>query len=1377
MEYDAGAVGDVVRAAWQEVLGDASPSPGSRFVDSGGDSLAATGIAARLQRRLGRRVLPSALFETGTLGELIDHVRALPVDLAPPTLDLVDRARADLPLSHSQERMWFLHELDAKGAAYNIVDAVRFDGDLDVEALRRAVGVVAARHESMRTRYGAAAGEPRQTIGETVQVELDVVDLDGVTDADSRLAAVIRDTAEAPFDLGDPPLARLRLVRLGPDAHVLVTCIHHILADQWSLGLLYEELASAYADVDATTAGVVQDVDHAAWQRADVERLVDHQLAYWTEQLRGAPDVELPTDRPRPAVKSSRGGNVVAALPEELFADVDALARAEGATTFMVTFAAFAALVGRYAQLDDVVIGTAMANRTTPESEQVMSSLVNTVVLRTDLSGEPTFRELIAAVRRTTLEALDHQGAPFAQLVGALQPARDPSRSPLFQLFFNVQNAPFDLPRLGDVTTSAMIVDREAAQFDLSMSLDLTMSRLASLEYNADLFDRARIERMLGHYWTLLGAAVATPDASVAELSLLTDAELRELDEEWGAVEVERSPVTVVDLVAAQVERSPDRVALRAGDVVLTYAELDRRARRLASSLVAAGVGRGDLVGIHLERSADMVAAVLAVWHTGAAYVPLDPAFPADRLAYMVDDAGLASIVTERSLCGAGVTELVATVVVDDLGDDVPDVALPGPADPEALAYVLYTSGSTGRPKGVQLEHRTVVNFLAAMAARPGLVAADVLASVTTLSFDISVLELCLPLVTGAEIVLVDRDTAVDGEALGRLLDTAGVTVMQATPTTWRLLLDAGWGGRRSLTALCGGEPMPRALADELVVRCAALWNMYGPTETTVWSAAHRVGLGSGPVPIGTAIDNTRLYVLDRHRRLLPTGVPGELYIGGDVLARGYLHRPELTAERFVADSLRGIGRMYRTGDVVARREDGELEFLGRVDTQVKLRGHRIELGEIESVLNEHPSVRAAVVAVVDVAAGDSRLVGYVIPSDAGQPFDPESLRAHLRDAVPDYMVPSTYVAMDRFPLTPNNKVDRAALPSPEVSGERRIAAPPQTATEAEVARIWADVLGVDAISRDDDFFALGGHSLLAVRAFAKVKARTGRSIPLSALFRAPTVAGFAALVDATEPVAPRWTSLVEVRAEGSRPPLFYVSPFLITALSFSHLARSLDEDQPFYVLQPQGMESDDAIHQRVEDMAAHYIREMKTVQPVGPYRLGGHCGGSWVAFEMARQLRASGDEVATLVLVDSEPPNIEPPKVGPITRWVGRLRHYWRTGRVLQAVRWKVSVRTERILIRRLGDAQQRRVAELRRVHAGAHAGYRAATNFDGDAVLVRTTEWTQLPDKAWHLRWAELVDGELDVVTIPSSHAALVEPVYADLLAAAIDGALSRA
>jgi amino acid adenylation domain-containing protein len=1381
-ESEPGFYADAI-AAWNEVFGRVDISPDDDFFDLGGDSLMATMIASRVKHRLGIDVTPGMLFDAPTPARFVTAIEASAARrrASPLSFDRADRT-VPVRVSSQQERMWFLQQMQPTGTAYNLPQALRLRGSLRVESLRWSLDRLLERHESLRTSFAVRQGLPVQHIASRLAADLPVLDFSAI-DAPDRLDAVVANmqaVTTTPFDLTALPLIRTRLYRLGDDDHVLLVVTHHIISDHWAYGLLNRELSGLYnshargGGLQPVAVGKVQHADFvdsdARWMNDDA---LEGQLGYWKQQLAGMTPCEVPADRPRPPAWTSDGAAIIIPFADDLACRVNAYARSQRASSFMVLLAVYQLLLHRYTGVDDITVGCPVANRHRLASEDLISVFVNTLVFRTDLSGQPTFDDLVGRVKAVSLDAFAHQDVPFDRLVSELRPPRDPSRSPLFQAFFNVQNAPMPLPSFDGLAVEWVSFDHRAAQFDFSLMIDTVWAKTVTLEYNTDLFEAERMQRMLGHYLTLLEAALAAPGQHVGALAMLTDDELSAIAAaEKGPTVAFDESAGVHDLVAAQARRTPDAPAVSFGDRTLTYAEVERRANRLARRLIDAGVARGDAVGVHLERSAEMVVALLGVLKAGAHYLPLDPSFPADRLEFMQADARIEVVVTTSHLVGSA-SGLTNAICLDREQDtDAPDEHEPPAvvAGGEDLAYVIYTSGSTGRPKGVQIEHRNVVNLLASMADEPGICSDDVLLSVTTLSFDISVLEIFLPLTTGAHVVIADRQTTLDPLRLAAAIKRWRPTVMQATPTTWLMLIDAGWIGDTSLTVLCGGEPMIPELARSLLVRCKALWNVYGPTETTVWSAIKRIEPGFARITIGAPIANTTLEILDAHRRRLPCGLAGELLIGGAGVARGYLDRPELTDERFIVDPDDPASRLYRTGDLAQRLPDGDIELLGRIDNQIKLRGHRIELGEIEAALAGHPAVTRAVVTTHQFGPGDTRLVAYY--THDGDP-DPTELSEHLQATLPRYMIPAAYVALDEFPLTPNKKVDRNALPSPgAVSGEAG-GDPPRPGIESEIASIWRTVLGVERIDRDDDFFDLGGHSLLAIRVFVQLEKLTGQAFPLSSLFKASTVCGFAELLQQDGWHA-EWTSMVAVHPDGHLRPYFVVAPFRITALSFASLARHLGADRPLYVFQPQGMESDAPAHATVAEMAAHYISELKQVQPRGPYAIGGHCAGNWVAFEMASQLQAAGDELALLVLVDSEPPGVPAPPRPRMRHILHRTRHYLRHGRFRDALRWQIGLARERFRAWRGAGSDRERVARVRAIHAQAHRDYQGGL-VRGDALFIRSEESITLTDKDWHLKWADVITGELRVESVPGTHATLVEDANAKVIADLVTKALS--
>lgn len=1389
-----------IAAIWCEVLNLEQIGIHDNFFALGGHSLLATQIVSRIRDAFQIELPIYTLFESPTVAELAKIVAEQRANVAVESpLPLVPQpVSAHPPLSFSQERMWFLYRLNPQSTAYNIPAALRLTGPLATEALTWSLKQVFNRHESLRTRFVVVDGQPATVIEPDFVPELPVEDCRALP-PDQRLAYVrqiLQETVRTPFQLDTLPLLDVKLFQLADEEHILLVNMHHIISDQWSMGVLSRDLAAFYHAYLVNKPAVLPDMpvqvrDHAVWQRRLAQAGgLEAQFAYWAKQLTDLPVVELPADRPRPAVQTYEGAVITAPLPELVRNGLRRLGQQENATTFMMMLAGFYLVINRYTGAEDIPVGTPIANRRYAQTEPLISTLVNTLVLRTAVSQNLTFRQFLQQVKQVALEAYAHQDVPFEQLVDRLQVKRDTSRSPLFQLFFNVQNAPFSLPELPGIEQDVIFVDRGAAQFDLSLSVDTEMTYKASLEFNTALFDQARMERLLGHYWTLMTAALADPDQPIAALPLLTQPEIEQLQRLNDTAVPYPHTACIHQLFETQVANRATQTAYTFAGQSNTYQELNQRANRLARHLQTLGVVRGDLVGVKLERSLEMIVALLAVHKAGAAYIPLDPGFPPDRLAFMLDDAQARAIITHTQLFSADERRADLQIAyVDQLGPVLNQLEahnLPPSATADDLAYMIYTSGSTGKPKGVQVTHRNAVNFLQSMAVRPGLTPEDTLLSVTTLSFDISVLEIFLPLVVGAKGELVSRETAVTPEKLQAALQQSGATTMQATPTTWRMLLESGWPGDPNLKILCGGEAMPRDLAAQLQPRCQELWNMYGPTETTVWSSIYRVPQGHSAIPVGQPIANTTFYILDQQQRPLPIGIPGELYIGGDGVARGYFNRPELTAEKFlqVADlaPLAAIlpeaaqaQRLYRTGDLARLLPDGNVDFLGRLDHQVKVRGYRIELGEIEAVLAKHPALREVVVTTKEIAAGDVRLVAYVIPWQEAP--ETAELRTFVGDSLPDYMVPAAFMTLDAFPLTPNKKIDRRALPVPELF--TAVSTKSHTTTtdplELQLIRIWERVLGIKGIGRHDDFFELGGHSLLAIRLFAEIEKITQQQFPLPILFRAPTIALLAEALR-QEGWHTSWTSLVPIQPNGTKPTFFYVAPFLISVLSFARLARHLGEDQPLYGLQPQGIDGNQPHHTRVEEMAAHYIKELRTLQPHGPYYLGGHCAGSWVAFEMAQQLQAAGQEVQLLVLVDSEPPNIAPPQEHRLRYIARRAMFYWKDRRLWFAIVWKLQLLYQNLLLLRLGGNEAKRVATIRQAHAHAHRDYRSGM-FNGDITFIRSRESTQLPDKAWHLRWSELISGKLHTKIAECTHAGLVLEPGVGELARVIGAAIQEA
>ncbi len=1060
---------------------------------------------------------------------------------------------APLPISYAQQRLWFLDRMDPGNSHYNISLPLRITGALDVAVMTQVLDAIPHRHEALRIRIRDIDGNPRAEMMESVGSVVRHVDISGLA-PEARAAESHRLLLEqmvVPFDLATGPLISCLLVRHSGEEFVLMVSMHHIASDGWSLSVVVGEICAAY---EAAMAGLpsplvpldVQYVDFAAWQREQMNSgmLVQH-LSYWQRELAGAPVLlELPTDRPRPAVQTYRGTRRKYRMEPELLAGLKAVSRANDATLYMTLLAAWQVLLHRYSGQDDIVVGSPMANRDDPALEPLVGCFVNNVVMRGRLEGNPTFREFLGRTATTVLGAFDHRELPFDRLVEGLRPERSTSHAPVFQVLFTLQSFPVDNRHPSGLHLELLNIEddeRGTARFDLTLEMDEHEGGLRMFyEYATDLFDESTVARMHGQYLALLAGIVDSLDVRVTDIPILTASDERTLLDEVNATAFDHDrSVCVHEMVRAMAIATPDAVAVQAPDETLTYGQLERRSNQMAQLLRERGVVDGALVGVCLDRIADLPVALLAVHKAGAAYVPVDPAHPAERLVYTLTDARVSCVITEERFTGLVEAANAPLLLVDaDAGAIVAQSTQPPHTTvrPEDLAYVIYTSGSTGRPKGVEVEHRNVVNFLRCMQREPGFSRDDVLLAVTTPSFDIAGLEIFLPLVSGARTVIASRGDVLDGERLIALANECHATVMQATPATWRLMIDAGWTGKQDLRVLCGGEAMPRDLARELLSRTNVIWNMYGPTETTIWSTTHRVTDASQEIPIGHPIGNTTVYVLDAAGRPAPIGVAGELCIGGEGVARGYRDRPELTAEKFVAVSLAGrpAERVYRTGDVVRLRSDLTLEFVGRRDHQVKVRGYRIELGEIESVLVEDASVKRAVVIVREDTPGDQRLVAYVVPVE-GASVASDGLRALLRSRLPEYMVPATIVPLAELPLTPNGKIDRKALPAPASVRPAATTASDTVMTDPQrrVAVIWRDVLRIEHLGVDDNFFDLGGHSLLVVKVHAALRREFQKELTLVDLFQHTTIAAQATLVssEATD----RGASVQRARARAAR--------------------------------------------------------------------------------------------------------------------------------------------------------------------------------------------------------------------------------------------------
>src|ERR1043165_1635890 len=1080
----------ILCALFEQALGVERIGVDDDFFAHGGHSLLAMRLIGAIRATLGVDLSLRSLFETPTVAGLAAQLAPAASDQ--PKLQALSR-ELPLPISFAQQRLWFLDQLQPGASVYNVPSAMRISGAPDVERLRRSIAALAQRHEVLRTRFELRDGEPVQVIAPEPDVELPVIDVW----SGEVLERLLHEEARRPFDLQHGPLVRALLLRADDTEYVLLLTLHHSIADGWSAAVLWKDLGALY-EGKALPPLPVQYADFAAWQRARLRGgVLEEQLQYWKDALAAMPGtLELPADRPRPAVQSFDGTTCDVRFDAGTVDALRRLSRAEGTTLFMTLLAAFEVLLARYTGQEDFGIGVPVANRDRAELDGLIGFFVNTLVMRADLRGHPTFRDVLRRVRERSLGAYAHQELPFEKLVEELQPERALSHTPLFQVMFDLQQAAGDRS-FGGLRLERWLLPTTTTKCDLALIAGERDDALSvRAVYSTALFDHDTIERLLGHFGVLLRQAAEDPARSIWSLGLLTDDE-RERFAELNRTAREGAAASIVALVEANASARPTSIAVVSAERTYTYEELNARANQIAAWLRKRGVGAESLVGVQMERSADGIAALRGVLKAGAAYVPLDVNLPANRLQYIVEDAGVEHVITHI-----------------DAEVDAESTANPAlPIDAAQLAYVLYTSGSTGRPKGVAIAHGALANLVAWHCRRYALTADDRATQFAAAGFDASVWEIWSTLAAGASLHIVGEELRLSPAELPQWLQRERITVSFLPTPVAEAVLALEWPRDLALRyLLTGGDrlhPLPSQSYPFAVSNC------YGPTENAVVATEAEIapGIESMP-PIGRPIDNVRAYVLDANLQPVPFGVAGELYLGGDGLARGYAHRADLTAERFIPAE--NGERLYRTGDVVRWRADGNLMYLGRGDDQVKIRGFRIELGEIEAVLNEHEAVAEAVVVAIEPRVNEKQLVAYVVPS---APVTAAALRQHLAQTLPEYMVPPAIVMMEALPLTSSGKVDRAALPAPQ--SVERAHAFPRTQREEVLCALFEETLGVDNVGVDDNFFELGGHSLLAMRLIGRVRGAFGGDVTIRSLFEAPTVAGLARLLDGESSAMP----------------------------------------------------------------------------------------------------------------------------------------------------------------------------------------------------------------------------------------------------------------
>jgi amino acid adenylation domain-containing protein len=1186
------------------------------------------------------------------------------------------------PLSFGQQRFWFLEQLEPGQPVYHVCFGLRLNGPLNRSAVESALTGIVRRHEALRTVFKSRDGAPVQIVSPAGPVTVPVIELD-----QAQLHSRMESEAARPFDLTRDLLLRATLFRTAPEEHVLLFVMHHIATDAWSIQLLLDEWTALYdAQIACREPKLpelpIRYLDFALWQRQSVEtQSIQDELAYWKRQLVDNPILQLPTEQPRPAIPTDRGATRSIVFDSALCSSLARLASEEGATKFMTLLAAFKILLQRYSGQDDIVAGCPISRRTQQQTEDLIGLFLNISVLRTDLSGDPTFRELLERIRTTALDAYAHQNVPFEKVVEELHPARDASRTPLFQVMFSYQEASMPVKTLaGGLQAEVFEFDLSVAPFDLTLLVQEDGDKLvATLEYKTDLFSGQGIDRMLGHLRTLLEGIVRTPDAHISELPLLTAAEKRQLLTEFNPSPAEFPREKCLhELFGEQAASTPAATAIKFGSHSLTYRELNERANQVAHYLKAAGAGMETLVGICLERSSEMIVAVLGILKAGAAYVPFEPDEPTERVAFKLRDSGVKVLITQQALLGTLPCDESTKPAVICVDRDHAAIVrhsrenLQIQARPNNLAYVVYTSGSTGMPRGVMVEHHSLVNHSIALVRYFGLGPADRVLQFAPLSFDVSAEEIFPTLLTGGRLVLRPAGLSVSIQDFHPFVTNERLTVLNLPTPYWRQWMAAMEEGGLQLPpslrlVIAGSDTVRREdyAQWQRLTREGVRWcNAYGTTEATITATIYEPCPGETPpcVPIGRPTMNTQVYILDRHQRLVPIGVPGEIYIGGEEVARGYLNRPE--AENFVPDifSGRAGALLNRTGDFGRWRADGNIEFLGRRDNQVKIRGFRIELGEVESALLQHPDVKEAVVLPREDGHGEKCLVAYLVAGDAAAQLTGK-VRQFLKQRLPPYMVPAAIVLLPELPRLSNGKLDADALPAPGAERpdlEETFVAPGDS-LEEKLANIWRQVLGLEKVGVHDNFFDLGGHSLLAVRLFAEVEKLTGWNLPVLTLFQSPTIKQLAEIIRRTQSTERR-SSILTVQSQGTQPPFFLVHGAGGGMLwGYANLAKYMGPDQPVYAFNSRGLDGLEEFA-TVEELAAQYVQELRAFQPKGPYYLGGYCFGGEVAFEMAQQLSAQGEKPALLTLINSMPSSSSFYKIRFTPLWTARfIRNSWR--------------------------------------------------------------------------------------------------------------------
>lgn len=1302
------------------------------------------------------------------------------------TIPSVPRNRS-LPLSFAEQRLWFIHQLEPGTATYNIPLIYRLSGALNRQALENSITHLIRRHESLRTTFTNKHEGLVRVIAQQESFVLSFTDLSTATDdkREAELKRQIDTETNFCFNLQDGPLFRVNLLRLADKEHIFLINMHHIISDGWSMNILWRDLAALYDTfcqnmLPSLPELTIQYADFAHWQRKR-DDVLSRQLSYWKNTLSDSPPLlALPTDHQRPYRQRYLGASIHTSISPNLTQALHALSKQKGVTLFMLLLAVFKVLLFRYSAQEDVIVGTPIANRTMGQIENVIGFFINTLVLRSDLSSNPTFIQLLEQVRNTTLDAYQNQDLPFEKLVEELSPERTLNHHSLFQVMFVLQNTDEQAFTLTGLEVNHIPKKQQTSKFDLMLTVTESKDTLeAQFSYNSDLFEESTIKRMVGHFQTLLESIVAIPETPISALPLMTEAEQDQLSVDWNNTEIDfPHGKDIHQLFEEQTKQTPHAIALIFGNDQLTYDDLNSRANQLAHYLRSYDINKGKVVGVCLPRSFDVTVTLLAIFKLGGVYLPLDPSLPPARKIRMLSDAA-ATLVVTKTYERENLKDCVEQIICIDsefasiTKQSATNLSLSNNNRNEP-AYIIYTSGSTGQPKGTLVPHRQLLNRLHWMWKHYPFETNDMSCQKTAISFVDSLWELLGPLLQGSPTVILSDQTVRDPESLIAALQSYGVTRLWVVPTLLQMMLNAlsKTATENQLPQLkflvTSGEILPTTLYREFQKKLphCSLYNLYGTSE--IWDATwykpspNHQHLSS--VPIGKPIDNVETYILDKHLQPVPIGVTGELCVSGAGLADKYLNQPDLTAKKFILHPVKPNARLYRSGDLARYLVDGNIELVGRKDNQIKIRGYRVEPDEVEAVLNQHPDVREAAVAVNANTSGEKSLVAYIVPNDIAQQVDRSEdaqseislsttldlsqLREFFKGKLSDFMIPSVFMILSEFPLTSSGKINRPALQgtlAKQLPSNIPLVAP-RDSLERQLANLWEEALHISPIGVYDDFFDLGGHSLLAVSLFDDIQKLTGQKLPLSTLFEMPTIAQQAKILGRKE-LTTHHSSLVAIQPKGIKPPLFLVPPAGGTGLGFRKLAHHLGQDQPIYTFEPFAQVGIELPHTSVEEIAAYYVHELRELQPDGQYRLGGMCFGGHVAWEMAYQLEQEGIAVDTLLMLDPAPPANGPTwRLSKRTTTHLRQRAYHHAlhgtlGLVFKA-RWR--------RFKALFDKRTQRFRQLRQTQRQALKNYRAQS-FNTTMLLVQSEQLSKIPE--FHERWQTLAKGNAEIAVIPKS------------------------